>query len=266
VRATAITLALLLAVGATAAVFLYVNSVKKQHKAPVANDVAVIVSKQDIPADTKLDSLISAGEFTTLQIPRAAVVPGAVTDLSQLRGRTTSTFILQGEQITTARFQGTTHATGGILGLGRGLLGVSIQLAAQKVPGQVLQPGDHVTVYATFTGTSIISDASVRAVLQGKSTSTTSANVGDFTVDLVPDAQVVRVNGETQSTLSGSSNGDNVMVTLALLPKDAQNVIFAQERGDLWLALQPPGQKGTPQPPVNIVPILQQAVLHGGAK
>ena len=265
VRATAIVLALLLAIGATAAVFLYLSAVKKEHKAPVANFVTVIVSKQDVPADTKLDSLISAGAFTTLQVPREAIVAGAVTDLAQLRGRTSSTFILQGEQISTARLQGSTQATGGVLGIPQGYQAVTIELDPQKVPAQVLQPGDHVAVYATYKGVTILGGSKLKDILSGKATTadTSRAEAGDFTVDLVPDVQVLRVGNESETLTSGANTG--VFITLALLPADAQNVVFSQEVGSIWLSLLPPGQKGLPQGLVWPAQILQQA-LHGVAR
>ena len=241
-RGLALVIALLVAAGATAAVFLYVQNVKKDARKSGAL-VTVVVSKKDISAGTKLDSLIAAGQFAPLQVPTDAVVPGAVTDLSQLRGRTANTFILQGEQISTARLQGTTHQTGGALGLPKGHLGVTIQLQAQAVPGQILQPGDHVTVYSTF--------------------SDVKAEPGDSTVTLVPDAEVLRVVGESGTDTSGTTS--DIMVTLALTPADSGRMVFAQEKGSVWLALLPPGQKGRPHPPVTFRDELH-AVLKAGAK
>src|SRR6266540_4672399 len=115
-RSLAAVLSALLAVGATAAVFLYVRGVKHQATGRGAM-TTVIVGRQDIPAGSRLDNLISSGGFTTLQIPANAVVQGAITDLNQLHGRTTNSFLLQGEQITTARLQGSTAPTGGVLGI-----------------------------------------------------------------------------------------------------------------------------------------------------
>src|SRR6266571_2039144 len=80
-RGVALFVAVLLAGGATAAPSM----------------VRVIVAKHGIAAGTQLDGLISAGAFTTLEVPQIAVVSGAITDLSQLQGRTTSTFIRQDE-------------------------------------------------------------------------------------------------------------------------------------------------------------------------
>ena len=263
-RGLALVIALLVAAGATAAVFLYVQNVKKSARESGAL-VTVVVSKKDIAAGTKLDPLISGGQFTALQVASDAVVPGAVTDLSQIRGRIASTFILQGEQISTARLQGTTYHTGGTLGLPEGHQGVTVQMQAQAVPGQLIQPGDHVTVYTTFEDVSVIRGSTLRQFLAGHPVSpdNAKAELGDFTVTLVPDAQVVRVAGETAE--AANSTTDDIMVTLALTPMDSARMVFAQEQGSVWLALLPPGQKGRPLPPVSFRDELL-AVLKGGAQ
>ena len=41
-------------------------------------------------------------------------------------------------------------------------------------------------------------------------------------------------------------------MTMALRAVDAQRVVFAQETGLVWMALQPPGQTGTHVRPVTI--------------
>jgi len=61
-RGLVVVLAFLLAIGATAAVFLYVNGVK--HDATSGGTTTqVIVSKQVIPSGTNLDGLVSSGAF-----------------------------------------------------------------------------------------------------------------------------------------------------------------------------------------------------------
>jgi hypothetical protein len=47
-------------------------------------------------------------------------------------------------------------------------------------------------------------------------------------------------------------------VTVALLPKDAQDVVFAQEKGTLWLGLLPPGESGKKQNPTNILKVVRR--------
>src|SRR6266496_1387939 len=102
IRGMAVLVALLLAVGATLAVFLYVRGVRDEAKV-TSGSVNVIVSKVDVQAGTPLDPLASQGAFTTRSFPQASLVEGVVTDLSQLRGQIAGSVILAGEQISLKR-------------------------------------------------------------------------------------------------------------------------------------------------------------------
>src|SRR6266496_3800342 len=153
VRGFAVIVAVLLAVAATTAVYLYVQGVRHQAvKTTPSNSVTVIVPKEDIPAGTQMDKLIAGGGFITLSIPSNAVVAGAVTDLSQIKGKTTRYPILQGEQITSARLEGSSlQPAGGILGIPVGHEAVTISLEPQRLVDGFVQAGDHVVVYATIS-------------------------------------------------------------------------------------------------------------------
>ena len=222
-RGLAMVVAFLLAVGATTAIFLYVQGVKRQAK-PSANFVTVIVAKKDISPETRLDPLIQEGQFTTLSVPRDALVAGAVTALSDLSGQTTATFILKGEQISRARLQGSSISPDR-LGTRPGYEAVTLQLDQQRVVSGFLQATDHVVLYTTLDNKAGVS----------------------FTATLVPDVRVLKVG----SSSGGSSGGTN-LITLELKPADAAKVILAQEEGHVWLALLPPNQQGLPLPPVTI--------------
>ena len=50
------------------------------------------------------------------------------------------------------------------------------------------------------------------------------------------------------------SDSDRIRITLDLLPQDAQNLVFAQENGLVWLGLLPPDEDGT-QPNASTVPL-----------
>jgi pilus assembly protein CpaB len=239
-RGLAIGVAVALAAGATFAVFLYVQSVKDDNEpVPVTqNMIQVIVPKQDIPAGANLDALISAGAFTTVQVPATAVVPGAITDLAQLQGRATSTFVLQGEQISTARLQGSKQPTGGVLGIPAGHRAVSIQLEGQRVVNGVIQPGDHVTLYVTLKGD------------QGQKTSV-----------VVPDVMVLETTSPpvaTANEVAGAPESGGAVVTLALKPQDSGRVILAQEEGSVWLSLLPPNEHGKKLAPVTLAQLGEQ--------
>lgn len=222
------TLALLLAVGATSAIFLYVQGVKREAR-PALSSVTVVVSKKDIASGTPLDPLVQEGTFTTLSLPKDALVPGAVTSLVDLQGKTTASFILQGEQITSARLQGSTQGTGGVLGIRPGYQAVTIQLEAQRAVSGFIQSSDHIVLYATWD----------------------DKNKGTITATLVPDVRILKVNiGGVQSAGTGSTG--NTLVTLELKPLDAEKVVLAQENARIWLTLLPPNQQGTSQPPATL--------------
>jgi pilus assembly protein CpaB len=245
----AIIVAFLLAIGATSAVYMYIQGVRRDVKGRTSNMVSVLVSKQDIPAQTNLDNLISGGAFTTLQVPEDALVQGAVTDLSQLKGKSTAFPILQGEQITTARLQGSsTQVEGGALGIPAGHRALTLSVEAPQAVGGVIQAGDHITLYATFDNVSVITP-SLQRLLQG--TAPRKIEIPDFTATVVPDVQVLK------ATQSSEGNAGSVLLTLALTPIDAQKVVFAEEEGKIWVALLPPGEVGTTTPPVSGLAVLK---------
>src|SRR6266511_3279201 len=202
-RGLAMAVALLLAVGATSAIFLYVQGVKKEAK-PAANNVTIIVSKKNITAGTKLDTLIQEGQFTTVSIPRNALVDGAVTTLAELQGQTTASFILQGEQIVRARLQGSTQSTGGVFGTRDGYQAVAVQLESQRVVGGFVKAG------VSFTAT-LVPD--VRVLKIGDSSGAGKGGNNLVTLELKPvDAAKVILAQE------------QAHVWLALLPPDQQGL------------------------------------------
>jgi len=218
-------IAFALALIATLTIFLYVHSVKRKAETGGAQ-VTVIVSKKDIPAATNLDTLIATGTFTTETIPVKSAVTGAVTSLEQLKGRRTSVPVLAGEQIPVARLQGSTALPGGSFGIPTGYEAVTLSLEATRIVGGIVQTGDHVSLYATF-----------------------QPPVNPYeTVTLVADVRVLRV----VKPATGQSATTGTLVTMALKPNDAQRVVFAQETGHVWMALQPPGQTGVRVPPTTV--------------
>jgi pilus assembly protein CpaB len=248
-----VVLAFLLAAGATGAVYLYVNGVKQEAKS--GGELAtVIVAKSDIAAGTLLDPLIEQGSFREAEVPANDLVQGAVTQLTQLRGQTTTAAVLAGEQIPTARLSSGV-LPGGTLGIEDGYEAVSFRLDAQQVLGKAIQPGSHITLYATFSDVTIISGNLQQALHGGAPTTTqTQKNIGSYTLTLVPDTRVLAV--DTSASPTQGAVDANYLLTLELTPQEAQNAIFAQSQGQVWAALLPPKGKGVVVPPTNVVQIL----------
>jgi len=260
-RGAAVTLAVVLAVAATGAIYLYVQGVRGAQAAESTHMVTVIVPKQEIAAQTDLDGLIAHESFTTLRIPSDAVVDGAVTDLSQLKGQTTRYPILAGEQITVARLQGSTLLKTGPLGLHPGYEAITLSFDLPQVVDGVIQAGDHVTMYASFSDVSVLTN-NLKDLIAGKGTPT-KLELGGITATVVPDVRILMVAGLAPGngiTGGGGGNG-GVRVTFELTPSDAVNVLQANSGGSLWLALLPPDQKGEPLAPVNLFNVLSRRRL-----
>jgi Flp pilus assembly protein CpaB len=223
-RGIAVALALLLAVAATGAVFLYVKNVRDDAKTAVTT-VSVVVSTQDIASGAELDPLIQQEVFTTKEFPSDTLVAGAVTSLAQLQGQTVSSPILAGEQISTARLGSGAGGElgGGILNIPPGFIAVTVSLDSPPNVAGFVKKGDRVTVFVTLE---------------------------DRLVTLFPEVLVL-TNSGAASTTAGTVGGAG-LVTVALRPGDAQRFVLAQQRGELWLALLPPGQDGQSSPPILV--------------
>ena len=221
-------LAIVMAAVATMAVFLYIQGLRQEVRTG-GDSVRVIVAEQDIPVGTDLDALISEGAFTSQTVPEDQVVAGAVGSLQDLADKKTSSPILEGEQVSTARLQGSSELPGGVLGIPKGYEGITVALEVPRVVGSAIQPGDHVSIHANFK---------------------TQDGEG-VTVDLVDDATVLKFLGRGDSEIA-QSGGTLAEITLSLTPKEAAHFVYAQENGTVWMSLLSPGDKGQHVNPVTL--------------
>jgi len=265
-RGLVVALALLLALGATAAVFLYVNGVKDN--AISSGEVStVIVSTQVIPANSSLNPLIDNGVFEERTIPKDAVVEGAITSLDQLRNRTAVSPILANEQIPAERLSGGQQAQGGALGICNDCVALSIDVDAPNGVGGNVHAGDNITLYATFDNLKVFqSTRDLLQALTGKGTpaqqqaSATSPTVQfpPFTMTLEPTVKVLQIVNPTSSSSSSSDSTDQkeingtITATLDVPKEDAEFVVHAAEKGSLWFGLLPPDQVGLQLPAQSV--------------
>ncbi len=252
-RGLVVVLALVVATVATAGVFLYTRGVK-QNAQGGGEQTSVVVSKADIPANTDLNTLIDSGQFELREIPNGDVVAGAVTVISDLRGRRNSVPILAGEQIPLARVQGG-KITGGSLGIDEGYQALTVALDAPAAVTGAFAAGDFVSVYATFTGVPLKQK-------DGTTTGGGQSQPENATVVLVPQVKVLRVavpQDESGGVQVGQASG-TITLALEFLPVDAQKFVFAVAQGTVYLSLLPPNGEGVALPPLTVEEIV------GGAK
>ena len=256
-RGLVVAIAVVLAVLAAVCVIVYTNSVKN---GTGADTTAVIVSNQDIPANTPLNPLIDSGAFGAVNVPNDTLVAGAVTDENELRDQTTSSTIYANEQIPTSRLATGTSNT---LGISEGHVGLGIQVDGPQSVNGYIQNNDQVVIYATFpqgeTVTKqylkhLLAPAQLQRFLTALKTGDTAtlANTPvitmpfDFTLPLVRSVRVLAINNPPVDASTGKpSNGGSTLV-LDMLPDDAQALVLANtDATQLWLGLLPPNKDGS---------------------
>jgi Flp pilus assembly protein CpaB len=254
-RGLVVAIAVVLAVLAAMGVIVYTNSVKN---GTGADTIAVIVSNQDIPANTPLNPLITQGAFGTVNVPNDTFVTGAVTDENELRDQTTSSTIYANEQIPTSRLATGTSNT---LGITEGHVGLGIQVdGPQSVNGNI-QNNDQVVIYATFPQGTTVTKQDLKhllapAQLQRFFTALQTGTVAnapvitmpfDFTVPLVNSVRVLAIANPPVDSSSGKPGNGGSTLVLDMLPSDAQALVLANtDATQLWLGLLPPNKDNTP--------------------
>jgi Flp pilus assembly protein CpaB len=259
-RGLVVALALLLAIGATAAVFLYVNGVKEN--AVSSGDLeTVVVSTQNISANADLSALRAQGIFELKQIPADTKLESAITDPGQLEGKTATSPILAGEQIPAERLSGGPQVAGGRLSICDTCVAITVRVDGPPGVGGEIQRGDNVTLYATFSGLATFRSAKdlVNAVQSGASASgggqgNQVSGLPPFTMTLMPTVKVLKVENpstattSTESTQTDTTSEGNVTLTLDVPREEAEFVIFGNEQASLYFGLLPPDEEGLQLP------------------
>ncbi len=155
------------------------------------------------------------------------------------------------QQLASSSLSSGEQVEGGMLGISKGHEAVTIKLNAPQGGDGHIQRGDNVTVFATFTGVSVIKGTLDQLTNPAATGTTDRQDLPDFTAVLIPTVRVLDVANPGVDE-NGDPTGDAVTITLDLLPKDAANLVFAQENGKIWLALLPPGEEGQQFPAVQV--------------
>jgi Flp pilus assembly protein CpaB len=254
-RGLVVAIAVVLAVAAAAAVILYTQGVREE--ARVGGELeTVIVATRTIPANTPLAPLVEQEVFTQVEVPRSTLVDGVVTDISDLQGATTTSTILANEQITSSRLSTGTRVND--LGISAEHIAVTVELEAPQGGSGHIKPGDNVSVFATYQNVQAITGdlgAALNNPAGAPSTAGAKVDLPDFTVTLIPTVRVLAIENPAVDAETGeTSDSDRIRITLDLEKTDAQDLVFAQENGLVWIGLLPPDEQGREIRP-SLVPV-----------
>lgn len=205
-RRGALALALLCALVATGILLFAIGKYKHQVVTPAKQDT-VLVASSEIHQGTAGAMVASQQLYKVTPILATQVSPGAITNAASLAGKVAASNIYAGAQLTAADF--TVAGGGSLVGeLTPTERAVAVTLDPAHGTG-VLQTGDHVDVYGSF-----------------------SAGSSTVVSLLVPNAVVLKAPSAAGGT--GSSGSVLLGVSMTLSPR----VMWVFDNGKIWLELR----------------------------
>lgn len=231
--------------------------------------VEVFVADKIVPAGTRGSALESLVRKT--KVPTKVRAAGAVSDISRLKDRVAQIDLFPGEQLVLDRFISPDkyHANTSQVSAPTGLVEVTMALDPERALGGRVRPGDTVGMLASFdpfelsainfaAGTINVNGRPVpipKDLAQNgglKTPNTTHLTLHELLVTEVqaaPDSlNTSKAAKETakdaKSTgLSADAPTGKLYVTLAVTESQAEQIVFTNEFGKVWLANEPHGSR-----------------------
>lgn len=227
--------AVLAAALGAALVFVYVQGADARAESQY-DVVDVLRATAVIPAGESIETASQSGKLALQKVPRAQVMPDALTSIDPLSGQVALTTIYPGEQIITDKFGGQAAAPTA-LQIPKGMLAVSVNLTDPARVAGFVNPGSEVAIF--LNGTDASSKPFTRVLLDR----VTVLGVGSTTP----------VSTTTTDT-SGQQTTEQLprtLMTLAVDQEDAQRVLFASGNGELAFGLLTKDSSIQPDPGVD---------------
>lgn len=187
--------------------------------------VEVVVIKKPVEAGTSVAEMIATGSVASERIPKQYVADSALLSTEGYSDRVLTTSLAAGEQLTDGKFKNLDDS-GLAYKVPENMIAVSI--AVDEVTGVSgrLQPGDKVDVIATFSPGPGDRDMTKVMLQNVEILATSYSGTGDNS------------DGITKAQQSGI---DKKTVTLIMHPSHAEKLVFAVEKGHIWLGLRHTG-------------------------
>lgn len=221
-RFAILVIAVILALSGTVSAAIYLQNVKAQVEEG-GKLIEVLVARKTIPAGTSTEDLTDKNLIVTRKIPKKYAAEQALSSTQQFKDKALIVSLSEGEQLTQNKFQSRADAELSFR-IPPGLVAISIPVDEIVGVSNSISPGDRISVIATFSPGAGGTDVT-RIFLQNIEVLSASASSEDS-----------RKSGLTQRSALGKKT-----VILALAPADAEKLVFAEEKGNVWLILLPRG-------------------------
>ncbi len=206
--------------------------------ATTGGETTVVTAKQEIAARSE----ITDDMLQLTKVPSSAILGGALSDRSLVVGRVARQDIHKGGQLVTADLATEKQDLGLPFVVPQGMRGIALEVNKVIGAGGLLRPGDRVDIIGVI-------DVKYTDLGTGRNYDQTQS----FT--MAQNIEVLAVEDKLLKTVRSSSDDSNKttstdqavadpeakVVTLALAPQDAQNLLLADEKGIIRLSARPPG-------------------------
>ncbi|HUR01803.1 MAG TPA: Flp pilus assembly protein CpaB [Nonomuraea sp.] len=213
-----VTLGLAVFIVGAAATYLVVRNSDSGGTSTAAGRVSVLVADKPIPAGTTGAAAVNGGMVKTKSVDGAARPATALTDVSQLAGKTVTLGVSEGEILTNDQFQAAQTRIG-TLKIPDGKTALALQLG--NVPGVAgfAGAGDHINIYGV--------------VKPGDD----PKNPNGMAHLIMQNTEVLNVNGAALVAAQGQPGGTGLVYLLAVNPVEAERLIFLSTFQQLYFSL-----------------------------
>lgn len=211
-----VTIALVFGVIATLGTALYINSVKAEI-IESGEKKTVYMAAKPIPAGSPVVDLIDKGLVEKTDIPKQYVAEDALSDLRQHKSRVIVTALSRGEQLTSAKLRPAGQSELAVK-LSKDKIALAIGVDAVTGVDGKIATGDRVVVLAMFAP---------------------GPGGSDMSRVLLKDILVLDVS-EDQKRGGGVGSSIKRTITLAVSLPEAEKLVFAEEKGRVWVGLSTP--------------------------
>jgi len=212
-----VTLGLAVFIVGAMATFLILRDTGEETPAAGSGKVAVLVAAKPIPAGTSGADAANGGLVKSKVVADTVKPPNALTDPTQLAGRSASLGVPEGQIITSDQFQ-TTQTRIGTLKIPDGKTALAVELG--NVPGIAgfAGAGDRINVYGVVKASPEAAGApSVKLIMQN--------------------TEVLNVNGTSLAAAQGQPGGIGLVYLLAVSPAEAERLVYLTSFESLYFSL-----------------------------
>lgn len=211
--------AIILAVVATGATLAYLQNLRTE--VVQGNEtVRVLTAQKTVSPGTTIEEMLNQDVISFTQIPRRFMVSGAITDTRGLDQQVLTIALAKGEQVTDQKIRPAGGA-GLSFRVPKGMVATTIAVDEATGVGGEVSAGDRISLVATFSP---------------------GPGGADTTRVLLTNVEVLGANfGAAKSGLNNSGASQKKTVTVAVNPADSEKLVFALEKGHIWMTLEPAG-------------------------